>query len=115
MVVSSLILALSAILSGACLVAPDSPAEVIAPGATLEKLWAEGFFTEGGAMAGDGSILFSDIGDRIMKFDPTTGKTTVFREPSGRANGLILRPCRPPDRSRRRQHGGPAADLDHRT
>ena len=25
-----------------------------------------------------------------MKFDPRTGKTSVFREPSGRANGLIF-------------------------
>ena len=41
-------------------------------------------------MAEDGSILFSDIGDRIMKYDPLTGKATVFREPSGRANGLIF-------------------------
>ena len=38
----------------------------------------------------DGSILFSDIGNRIMRFDPKTGKTTVFREPSGRANGMIF-------------------------
>jgi gluconolactonase len=67
-------------------------ADVIAPGATLEKVWGEGSFTEGGAMDLDGSILFSDIGDRIMKFDPKTGKTTVFREPSGRANGMIFDP-----------------------
>ena len=43
-------------------------------------------------MTGDGAILFSDIGNRIMRFDPKTGKTTVFREPSGRANGLIFDP-----------------------
>jgi gluconolactonase len=65
---------------------------ILPPGAKLEKLWGEGEFTEGGAMAADGSILFSDIGDRIMRFDPKTGKTTVFREPSGRANGLIFSP-----------------------
>src|SRR5947209_10442835 len=65
-------------------------AEVVAPGATLEKLWGEGSFTEGGALAGDGAILFSDIGDRIMRFDPATGTVTVFRAPSGRANGLIF-------------------------
>ncbi len=64
--------------------------DVIAPGATLEKVWGEGSFTEGGALDGDGSILFSDIGNRIMRFDPKTGKTTVFREPSGRANGMIF-------------------------
>src|SRR5882762_1822510 len=73
---------------------PDEPGSgsVVAPGAKLEKLWDEGSFTEGGALTGDGAIVFSDIGDRIMKFDPTTGKTTVFREPSGRANGLIFDP-----------------------
>jgi gluconolactonase len=64
--------------------------DVVAPGATVEKLWSEGSFTEGGALAADGSILFSDIGNRIMKYEPTSGKTTVFRDPSGRANGLIF-------------------------
>jgi gluconolactonase len=65
-------------------------ATVVAPGATLEKLWSEGSFTEGGALAGDGSIVFSDIGDRIMRYDPASGKVTVFRAPSGRSNGLIF-------------------------
>jgi gluconolactonase len=64
--------------------------KVVAPGAKLEKLWSEGSFTEGGAMAEDGSILFSDIGNRIMRFDPKTNRTTVFREPSGRSNGMIF-------------------------
>jgi len=65
---------------------------VVAPGAKLEKLWDQGTFTEGGALAGDGAILFSDIGDRIMRFDPATKEVTVYREPSGRANGLIFDP-----------------------
>jgi gluconolactonase len=64
--------------------------DVIAPGAKLEKVWGEGTFTEGGALDRDGSILFSDIGNRIMRFDPKTGKTKVFREPSGRANGMVF-------------------------
>src|ERR1700756_2972036 len=67
-------------------------AAVVAPGATLEKLWGEGSFTEGGALADDGAILFSDIGDRIMRFGPATRRVTVFRGPSGRANGLIFDP-----------------------
>ena len=71
----------------------DESGDAIAPGARPEKLWGEGSFTEGGALAGDGSILFSDIGGRIMKFNPRTGKTLVFREPSGRANGLIFDPA----------------------
>jgi gluconolactonase len=71
----------------------DGAVEVVDPGAKLEKLWGDGSFTEGGALAGDGSILFSDIGNRIMRFDPATRQTTVFREPSGRANGLIFDPA----------------------
>jgi gluconolactonase len=63
---------------------------VVAPGAKLEKVWSEGSFTEGGALDADGSILFSDIGNRIVKYDPKTGRTTVFREPSGRANGMVF-------------------------
>jgi gluconolactonase len=62
--------------------------DFVAPGAKLEKLWAEGEFTEGPTPSPDGTIYFSDIGNRIMKFDPATGKTTTFRDPSGRANGL---------------------------
>ena len=50
---------------------------------------ATGEFYRGAEPKGpDGCIYFSDIGNRIMKFDPKTGKTTEFRDPSGRANGL---------------------------
>ena len=69
-----------------------APAGLLAPGAALETLWGGGSFTEGGALAGDGAVLFSDIGDRVMRFDPKAGSVTVFREPSGRANGLIFTP-----------------------
>ncbi|MDR3622472.1 MAG: SMP-30/gluconolactonase/LRE family protein [Paludisphaera borealis] len=87
MTVSSFLLAILAVFP-----ADDAANPVVEPSAKLEKLWGEGEFTEGGALAADGAILFSDIGDRIMRFDPSTGKTTVFREPSGRANGLIFDP-----------------------
>ena len=56
--------------------------------AKLEKLWAEGDFTEGPCLGPDGRIYFSDIGNRILKFDPESKRTTVFRNPSGRSNGL---------------------------
>ena len=63
---------------------------IIAPGAKLEKLGGGYEFTEGPAHGPDGYIYFSDIGNRIMKYDPKTNKTTEFRNPSGRANGLTL-------------------------
>jgi gluconolactonase len=62
--------------------------EIVPQGAKMEKLWSEGEFTEGPAYGPDGCVYFSDIGNRIMKFDPRTMKTTEFRKPSGRANGL---------------------------
>ena len=70
------------------LLAAASEPPFVAPGAKVEKLWSEGEFTEGPAEGPDGCIYFSDIGNRIMKFDPKTGKTTEFRKPSGRSNGL---------------------------
>lgn len=62
------------------------------PGPKLEKLWSEGDFTEGPALGPDWCIYFSDIGNRIMKYNPATGKTSEFRNPSSRANGLDFDP-----------------------
>jgi len=59
-----------------------------AGGVTLELLWSDGEFTEGPALAPDGSIVFSDIGNRMMRFDPKSGKVSVYRDPSGCSNGL---------------------------
>jgi gluconolactonase len=77
---------LAAVLSVLLTPAADPP--FVAPGAELEKLWSAGEFTEGPAEGPDGSVYFSDIGNRIMRYDPKTGETLTFREPSGRANGL---------------------------
>ncbi len=67
-----------------------SSPRVLDPDAKLERLWSEGVFTEGGALDSDGSILFSDIGNRLLRFDPTTGEVSVERDPSGRGNGMIF-------------------------
>src|SRR5690349_5266919 len=68
------------------LVAADDA--IVPAGARVEKVWGEGSFTEGPVYGPGGRIFFSDIGNRIVSYDPATGTTTVFREPSGRANGL---------------------------
>ncbi len=67
---------------------PTAQGEIVPPGSKLERLWAEGDFTEGPALAPDGSIIFSDIGTTMYRYDPKSGQTAVFRKPSGRSNGL---------------------------
>ncbi len=71
--------------------------DIFPQGAQLEKLFAGGVLTEGAATAPDGTIYFSDItftyvsgmqAGHIMKFDPKTRKTAVFRSPSGMSNGI---------------------------
>lgn len=50
-------------------------------------------FLEGPAVAANGDVYFSDIiNNRILKLDPPTGRFTVFRQPSGRTNGLLFDP-----------------------
>lgn len=48
-------------------------------------------FVEGPAAATDGTVYFSDIlNNRIMKFDPRMKTRSVWRQPSGRTNGLLF-------------------------
>jgi sugar lactone lactonase YvrE len=62
-------------------------------GAAFRKLAGDFKFTEGPALAPDGRIYFSDIpNERIHAFDPETGQTSVYRESSGKANGLFFTP-----------------------
>jgi gluconolactonase len=69
---------------------PIAQDQILAPDARLEVVWGEGEFTEGPALGDDGRIYFSDIGNRIYRFDPKTKKTEIYRDPSGRSNGLIF-------------------------
>ena len=75
---------------------------IIPPDAKLEKLFEGVTLTEGVAVAPDGQVYFSDItfshtsrnergeihAGHIWRFDPATGKTTIFRSPSGMSNGI---------------------------
>lgn len=69
---------------------PTTAADLVAPGAMVEKL-AGGFqFTEGPACDGEGNVYFSDIpANRIHKWS-VDGKLTTFREDSGGTNGLYF-------------------------
>ncbi|MFN0101509.1 MAG: SMP-30/gluconolactonase/LRE family protein [Bryobacteraceae bacterium] len=72
-------------------------AQIFAPGVKLEKLYEGGHLTEGAAVAPDGAVYFSDItfttetgmqAGHILRYNPATGKTAVYRSPSGMSNGL---------------------------
>jgi gluconolactonase len=72
------------------------PGPVFPADAQLESVFSGGFFLEGPAAAPDGTIFFSDItitaqtggqAGHIWRFNPSTGKTTIFRSPSGMNNG----------------------------
>ncbi len=55
----------------------------------LEKLWEGARWAEGPVWFGDGRFLvFSDIpNDRMMRYDETSGVTSVFRAPARNSNG----------------------------
>lgn len=72
-------------------------AQIFAPGAKLEKIYEGGHLTEGVAVAPDGTVYFSDItftsetgmqAGHILRYDPATNRTVVYRSPSGMSNGL---------------------------
>lgn len=88
--------------------APAAGSEFLVPGEAprrvVDGIAQDLVFTEGPAVACDGSVFFSDItwshGPRgpsggfraghILRFDPTSGALSVFRSPSGMANGLAI-------------------------
>jgi gluconolactonase len=63
----------------------------------LEHLFAGGEFTEGPAVAPDGSVFFSDLtfvdtttryAGHIWRFDPRTRSCAIYRSPSNMSNGI---------------------------
>lgn len=78
---------------------PDPSIEVLDPSfakywifsATVEQLASGMRWAEGPVWIGDGRyLLVSDIpNNRILRWDEASGLTTVFREPSNFANGLV--------------------------
>lgn len=71
--------------------------EILPPDSELEEVFSDAHFTEGPTVARDGTVYFSDItfthqadmqAGHIMRYDPETDETTVFRSPSGMSNGM---------------------------
>jgi gluconolactonase len=86
---------------------PSGSARILQPGERLERLWNDGcVLTEGPAAGPDGAIYFTDINDAkecsnprarnfpraglLWRYDLATRRATVFRRPSGQANGLLF-------------------------
>jgi gluconolactonase len=70
---------------------------IIPAGSKVVNVFDKGYFTEGPASSPDGRIFFSDItspGETgmlagiIWVFNPETGKTSLYRSPSGMSNGI---------------------------
>src|SRR5580658_5207338 len=70
---------------------------IFADGAKVERVFAEGFYTEGPAEGPDGRIYFCDItptflsgmaAGNIWAYDPHDGSTALVRSPSGMASGI---------------------------
>jgi gluconolactonase len=82
----------------------QSGKSMLAPGATIDRVFCCGVFLEGPAAAPDGSIYFSDITASfnyenrprdmidgvIRRYDPKTGQTSVYQSPSAMANGITF-------------------------
>lgn len=82
--------------------APTGDASVIPAGAKVEKLFDADCFAEGPSVGPDNMVYFSDItftkfckdpsgkmpmGGHIWRYDPASGKASIFRSPSGMSNG----------------------------
>ncbi len=82
--------------------APQGDSAIISAGAKVEKLFEADCFSEGVSVAPDNMVYFSDItftkfckdpsgkmsmGGHIWRYDPKSGKATIFRSPSGMSNG----------------------------
>jgi gluconolactonase len=64
---------------------------LIAPGAALQKVQSGFTFLEGPAADADGNIYFVDIpAEKILKWTWVDGKISLYREKSGKANGMIF-------------------------
>lgn len=70
---------------------------IIPSDSELEEIFSDAHFTEGPTVAPDGKVYFSDItftheadmqAGHIMRYEPTTDETSVFRSPSGMSNGM---------------------------
>lgn len=72
---------------------------IVSADSKIQKVFNGGFFTEGLAASSNGDIYFTDLtfttetnmeAGHIWKYSPSSGKTILYRSPSGMANGLFI-------------------------
>jgi gluconolactonase len=90
----------TSIMLAACASMMTSPTGILPEGAKWQEVSRAGLFTSEGVVAAkDGKIYVSDItrpdevkqnnpGGTIYRYDPATGATAKYMEPSGMSNGL---------------------------
>ncbi|MGL5001806.1 MAG: SMP-30/gluconolactonase/LRE family protein [Casimicrobium sp.] len=96
----SVALALIAAFSLAAVVpAKAAPGDIFPAGATPEKIWGEGRFTEGVDVAPDGRVYFSDMAvgagakpPQTLRYDPKTRTISVVLADNGNSNGQKIGP-----------------------
>jgi gluconolactonase len=68
----------------------DGLANLVEPGAAVERVAKDCIFTEGPVWLPDGFLLFSDIpASRLLRWHPEEGQSVV-REPNAKGNGMTL-------------------------
>lgn len=86
---NKILIALATILFMAC--TDNKPESPIKEGAQPQLVSADYIFTEGPATDANGNICFTDQpNNRILQWDATTNKVSVFMENAGRSNGLYF-------------------------
>lgn len=72
---------------------------IVPANSKIQKVFNDGFFTEGPAPSSNGDIYFTDLtftsetnmeAGHIWKYSPSSGNTILYRSPSGMANGLYI-------------------------
>jgi len=73
------------------LMVQSAQAEIVLEAVPVQQVATGYRFVEGPAVAPDGSVYFTDIpAKQVLRYDPTTGVASIYREDSGRANGLMF-------------------------
>ena len=66
-------------------------ASIVTPGANVMKVRSGFIFTEGPAADSNGNVYFTDVrGERIYLWSWKDGSISIYREKTGRANGLMF-------------------------